>query len=150
MKRINKISSLVVLISAFTSCKEEPEKSCEAKGIRTLFTTVGIHDRDTAFGHYVLIDNFPKECMDSTTMVKMALNYCDTVKMAKPIDVIMFFNSDKDFIPNETSQDMDEINKSCLVVIGFDEKNEKPNDFIFYNDRGERTYWGKRWLPGGK
>lgn len=70
--------------------------------------------------------------------------------MGNPADLIMFFNSDKDFISNETSQVMEEINKSCLVVISLDFKNKKPDDFIFYNEKGERVYWGARWLPNGK
>lgn len=85
--------------------------------------------------------------MDSATMVNMALKYSDTVKVGRPADIIMFFNSDKDFIPNETSQVMEEINKNCLVVIWIDAKTNKPHNFIFYNEKGEQTYWGEKWLP---
>lgn len=148
-KSINIIVLLVLLITKI-SCSSSSVQDCKIKEIKTLFTTIGIHDKDTAYGHYTLIKDFPKKCMDSATMVNLALRYIDTVKVGKPVDVVMFFNSDKDFIPNETSQVMEDINKSCLVVIGFDEKNSKPNDFIFYNDKGERIYWGERWLPNGK
>ncbi|HSC53284.1 MAG TPA: hypothetical protein VLC98_06690 [Phnomibacter sp.] len=148
MKGIIKTLSTLALIIAFASCKEEQAKSCEIKEIRTLFTTVGIHDTDTTYAHYALIKDYSRECMDSTTFVDVALKYCDTVKVGKPADIIMFFNSDKNFIPNETSQVMEKINKSCLVVIGFDEG--KPNTFIFYDNKGERVYWGARWLPNGE
>jgi hypothetical protein len=150
MKRIIKILSVSVVIPAVIACKEKQAKSCEIKEIKTLFATVGIHDRDTAYGYYALIKDFRRECMDSTFMVNLALKYSDTVQQGKPVMGVMFFNSDKDFIPNETSQDMDKINKSCLVVIDFDENKGKPKGFIFYNDKGERTYWGDRWLPNGK
>lgn len=141
---------LSVLLFTKISCRTSTIQNCQIKEIKTLFTTVGIHDRDTAYGHYILIKDFSRKCMDSATMVNVALRYSDTVKVGNPLDVIMFFNSDKDFIPNETSQVMEEINRSCLVVIGLDEKNRKPNDFIFYNEKGERLYWGDRWLPNGK
>jgi hypothetical protein len=151
-KKTSKVFFVLVLISifAFSSCKEEKAKTCILKEIRTLFTTIGIHDRDTSYGHYILVKDFSKKCMDSVTMVNLALRYIDTVKIGKPVGVVMFFNSDKDFIQNETSQIMEEINKSCLVVIGLDEKSNKPDDFIFYNDKGERIYWGGRWLPNGR
>lgn len=149
MKNLIGILSTLGLIAALISCSSKEIKGCNVKEIRTLFTTIGIHDKDTAYGHYTLIEDFPRECLDSTTMVDLALKYSDTVKVGKPVDVIMFFNSDKDFIPNETSQVMKEVNKSCLVVIGFDEEKRKPNNFIFYNKKGERTYWGEKWLPNG-
>lgn len=81
-------------------------------------------------------------------MVDLALEYSDTVKIDRPVSVIFVFNSDKDFIPNEISQD-DEIYKSCLTIIGIDLKNRKPIDFIFYNKKGKRVYWGDRWMPDG-
>jgi hypothetical protein len=131
------------------SCHYKKGKNCEIRKMETLLTTIGIQDRDTAYGNYVLVKDFPRECMDSIVMVKLALNYIDSVSISKPIMNIKFYNSGKDFIPNETSQDIEKINKSCLVVIGFDEKKGIPNDFIFYNDKGEGVYWGDRWLPHG-
>lgn len=64
-------------------------------------------------------------------MVKVVLKYSDTVKVGNPIEVIMFFNSDKDFVPNKTSQVLEEINQSCLVFIGIDIKTRKPKSFVF-------------------
>jgi hypothetical protein len=71
----------------------------------------------------------------------------DTIKNGKPIGVIKVFNSDKDFIPNSISQDMEKINKSCLVTVNFDIKTKHFTDFLFYNDRGNIIYWGKKWVP---
>lgn len=147
-KSINIVALSFLLIIQF-SCNSLSSQNCRVEGIKTLFTTIGIHDNDTAYCHYTLISNFSRNCMDSVGMINAALRYCDTVKVGNPVNVVMFFNSEKNFIPNETSQFMEEINKSCLVVIGFDEKTRKPNNFIFYNEKGERLYWGDRWLPNG-
>lgn len=150
---MNKLMNIVVLsalLIAEISCSSSNVRDCNIKEIKTLFTTIGIHDKDTSFAHYILIKDFPKKCLDSTAMVNLALKYIDTVKQGRPADVIMFFNSDKDFIPNRTSQVIEEINKSCLVSIGFDLKSRKPKQFLFYNDEGERIYWGDRWQPDGR
>jgi hypothetical protein len=140
---------LVVAGCTFFSCKSEKKDLCIIKKVNTLFTTIGIHDNDTGYAHYVLLKDFSRKCIDSITILKVARAYIDSVKLAKPIKVILFFDSDKHFYKNETSQDMDEINKNCLVVIGFNNK-QNPNYFIFYNDKGIRTYWGERWLPNGR
>lgn len=140
---------LSVLFITKISCSSSSGQDCKIKEIKTLFTIPGVYEgKTTGYSHYALIENFSRKCMDSATMVNLALKYSDTVKGGNPADLIMFFNSDKDFIPNETSQVMEEINKSCLVVIGLDVKTKKPNNFIFYNEKGERLYWGDRWLPG--
>ncbi|MDF2188429.1 hypothetical protein [Paraflavitalea sp. CAU 1676] len=127
------------------SCKQ-PKSPCKLKEIKTLFTTVGIHPGyDTGYAHYVLVKEYGRECMDSAGMVKMALKYKDTVCIGNPVNVIMFFNSDEKFIPNETSQDMEEINKNCLVTIIFEKKAKTPHQFVFYDKNGERVYWGSEW-----
>ncbi|MFC4230254.1 hypothetical protein ACFOW1_00015 [Parasediminibacterium paludis] len=145
---------LSVLVIAKISCSysnSSMQDDCKIKEIRTLFTIPGVYEGKTAgYSHYALIPDFSKKCMDSVTMVNLAIKYSDTVKVGNPADIIMFFNSDRDFVQNETSQVMEEINKSCLVVIGLDVKTKRPNDFIFYNQKGERLYWGNRWLPNGK
>src|SRR3982751_5018209 len=140
MRKNTPLLFLILFIGGI-SCNSNSSTQCELKTIKTLFTTEGIYEgKITGYTHYILIKDFSKKCIDSTTMVNMALKYIDTVSVGRPADVLMFFNSDKDFIPNETSQVMKEINKSCLVVIGFDERTRKPNDFIFYNEKGERIY----------
>ena len=141
------IQVLSVLLATIISCSSSGTINCEIKEVKTLFTIPGVYEgKITGYSHYVLLKDFYRDCLDSTTIVNVALKYSDTVTTGTPVNVIMFFNSDKDFIPNETSQVMNEINKSCLVVIGFDEKTRKPNDFIFYNEKAERIYWGARWL----
>jgi hypothetical protein len=142
---------LLPLFVIGTSCRSVNSPDCKVKELKTLFTTPGVYQgKVTGYAHYVLIKDFDRSCMDSVTMTNMALKYSDTVHVGKPADVIMFFNSDKNFIPHEISQAMEEINKNCLVVVGLDLKNKKPEDFIFYNSKGERVYWGPRWLPQGK
>jgi hypothetical protein len=88
LKEIIKILSISILILVFITCTFTNTKKCEIKEIKTLFTTIGIHDRDTGYGHFTLIKDFARECMDSTTMVDLALKYCDTVRTGKPVDVI--------------------------------------------------------------
>ena len=88
--------------------------------------------------------------MDSATMVNISLKYIDTVNVGRPGDVIKLFSTDKDFIPNETSQVMEEINKNCLVSFLFDKNTKQPKEFLFYNNKGEIIYWGDRWKPNGK
>src|SRR6478752_641761 len=105
--------SIVVLVLSLSlitisSCSSSNAQNCEINEIKTLFTIPGVYKgKITGYSHYVLIKDFPRSCMDSITMVTMALKYSDSVKVGKPADVIMFFNSDKDFIPNETSQVME-------------------------------------------
>ena len=154
-KKMNKLITLLVLVSVtfgcLVACTSLSSEKCKVEQISTLFTIPGVYEgKITGYSHYILIKGLSRKCIDSATMVSLALKYSDTVKVGNPADMIMFFNSDKDFIPNETSQVMEEINKSCLVVISLDLKSKKPNDFIFYNEKGERVYWGARWLPNGK
>ena len=149
MKKLFNLSLLCFVIGS--SCSSDSSHNCEVKDLKTLFTTPGVYEgKVIGYAHYVLIKYFDRSCMDSITMMNMAFKYSDTVHVGTPADVIMFFNSDKNFIPHEVSQVMEEINKNCVVVVGLDLKNRKPKDFIFYNSKGERVYWGPRWLPQGK
>jgi hypothetical protein len=74
--------------------------------------------------------------MDSTTIVNIARNYIDTVSTDKPVDIVNFYNSDKDFIPDETSQIWEDVDKSCLVHIWINKKTNKPEKFVFFNNKG--------------
>jgi hypothetical protein len=143
MKKIIEIFLFSILISLF-SC----DSICKQESIKTLFIIPHIYENKTVgYSHYVLIQDFSRKCMDSTTMVNIALKYMDTVTIGRPADVLKFFNSDKDFIPNEISQVQEEINRSCLVTINFDLKTQKPEQFIFYNNDGKYEYWGSLWNP---
>jgi hypothetical protein len=101
----------------------------------------------TLYFHSVLLTDFSRECMDSATIVKIALHYIDTVGAGKPVNIIAIFNSTKDFIPNQFSQIGQEVNKSCLVTMGINPKTKLPDEFQFYNDKGDLIYWGKKWIP---
>jgi len=121
----------MIMLFSEISCESKKSSKCELREIKTLFTIPAIYQNViTGYAHYILIKDFSRECLDSSTIVNIALKYMDTVKIGRPADVLMFFSSNKDFIPNEKSQVMEEINKSCLVTIGFDEKTNKPNDFF--------------------
>jgi len=150
MKKTFVIVYLFLLLGG-VSCTSKVSSQCELKEIKTLFTTEGVYDgKIIGYAHYILIKNFSKDCIDSATMVDIALKYADTIKIGRPANVLKFFSTDKDFIPNETSQDMQLINKSCLVDISIDTVLKKPKSFIFYKDNGEINYWGERWKPTGK
>src|SRR5690242_10093179 len=69
----------LALFNPITSCNSSLTKNCEINEVKTLFTIAGIHDKDTSYAHYTLIKDFSRECMDSATMVNLALKYSDTV-----------------------------------------------------------------------
>jgi len=138
----------IALVISLCSC-EKKKTSCQVTEAKTLFTTLATHDTDSLYGHYILLKDFSRECLDSLVILTVANRYRDTIKNDRPARVLLIFNSEENFVPGETSQNMDEINKDCLVVIRFDAITEKPVDFIFYNKNGIRTYWGGRWLPNG-
>lgn len=138
-----KYLSIVVLLW-IASCNNDGDSICNFKKIKTLYTDIGISDKDTGYVHVVLIKDFSKNCIDSTTITIIAKSYIDTVSHDKPVKEIMFYNSDKNFIKGK-SQDMDRINKNCLVGIAFD--YNAPSSYIFYNNRGEMIYFGRRWQP---
>ena len=143
MKKTN-IAILFILLISETSCRPGTA-TCKLNEIKTLFTTEGVYEgKVTGYAHYILVKGFLRECMDSAMMVNIALKYIDTIKAGKPATVLKFFSTDKDFIPNETSQDMALINKNCLVDMSID-KNRRPNSFLFFNEKGENVYWGDRW-----
>ena len=147
MKKI-RITFFALILINLLSCNSEIDSKCNLKKIKTLFVTEGVYEgKTTGYCHYILINDFSRNCMDSVSMVNMALRYMDTVKIGRPADMFKFFNSDKDFIPNETSQVMEDINKSCLVTIGFDLITLKPNNFIFYDSDGRQICWGDTWTP---
>lgn len=140
--------SLLFFVSNI-SCKEN-NAECKLNDIKTLFTTTGMYNgKVTGYAHYVLIKDFHRECMDSVTIINIAKKYIDTVKIKKPVEVVMFFSSDKDFINNEISQVMEDINKSCLVTINFNNETSLPEQFLFYDNKGNRIYWGNEWKPNG-
>lgn len=160
MKKSVISSALTFLFATTFSCNSSGVQSCRIKEIRTLFmmpwVDVGEGEvvdevKITGYSHGTLIKDITRDCLDSTMLVGAATRYRDTIKVGNPVNAIMILNYDKDFIPIDTSRVLDdkEIDKRCLVVIGFDEKTRKPNDFIFYNEQGKIVYSGDRWLPKG-
>jgi len=147
-----RISLLGIVMFTGVACNFSlPGKSeCKLRAIKTIFFD---GTPDTIYGetyvHYVLLKDFSRDCLDSVTIINIASKYCDTVKAGKPVKVIKFFRSEKDFIPYDTSQVMTEIDKSCLVTIGIDLKTKRPDSFVFYNKEGQWIYSGNRWKPRG-
>jgi len=142
----------ILMIVICTACSRyKPQKIiCELQDVKTIFFDGTSNIRyGEVYAHYVLLKGFSRVCLDSTTIVNIALKYIDTIKRGKPIEVIKLFSSNKDFIPNEHSQVMEEINKSCLVTIGLNLKTKMPEDFIFYNDQGQIIYIGNKWKVNG-
>jgi|GEM_PF-2253020 len=142
----------IVLFMGIAACNlSSPEKiECKFREIKTIFFD---GTPDTIYGetyvHYVLLKDFSRDCLDSVAIINIASKYCDTVHAGKPVRVVKFFRSDKNFIPNETSQVMTEIDKSCLVTIDIDLKTKRPGSFVFYNEEGQWIYSGNRWKPKG-
>ena len=150
-KTIRVLFTIFILIILACSPHRSNKPICELKQIKTLFTIPSVYEgKITGYAHYILIKDFDRKCMDSATMVNISLKYIDTVNVGRPGDVIKLFSTDKDFIPNETSQVMEEINKNCLVSFLFDKNTKQPKEFLFYNNKGEIIYWGDRWKPNGK
>jgi hypothetical protein len=90
-----------------------------------------------------------RECMDSLTIMNIAQKYRDTVKGKQPIETVMFYDSGYELLPGEIPS-FPNIDKNCLVKIGFNNKSNKPNDFLFYNNKGENIYWGRKWEKDGE
>jgi hypothetical protein len=138
----------MVVCAITISCYNRNASKCKLELIRRLYYDENMQPGiDTGFGHTVLLRDFSRKCMDSAIIIKIALSYIDTANKGKPINGIAFYSSDKNFIPGEHSQVMEEINKDCLVDISFDRKTKRPITFIFYNEDGEIVYWGNRWVP---
>lgn len=103
-------------------------------------------DKVDGYAHSILVKNFSRQCLDSTKLVNMAFSYLDTVSKDKPVNVLKFYFSDKDFIPNEESQNISKINQSCLFSLILNKKS-KISEFVFYNEDGEIQYCGPQWKP---
>lgn len=124
------------------SCKP---KVCHLVKIKTLYVGMGVNAGvDTSYAHYVLLEGFSKECLDSSSAVNIAHSYLDTTSGKRPIDLVMFYGSDADF-PKVGVPYSNNLDKECLVKMFYNEENKKIYSFIFYNNEGKRTYWGNRW-----
>lgn len=144
LRNLSIVSGLLVI----AACKGRHNNSdCELQEIKTLFTVRGMQSgTDTGYAHYILIREFSRECMDSATIVNIGLKYIDTVSTDNPVDMLNIYNSDKDFILGEVSQNWEDVDKSCLVQIWINKQSRKPEHFVFFNDKGERINEGDRWI----
>jgi hypothetical protein len=153
MKKSNlvKISVVVLLMGGLlSSIKKKYDCKCELIEIKTMHSEICMHvGVDTSYGNDVLIKEFTRECMDSLMLLNICLKYIDTAKTNKRISVVAFYNSDKKFAYNQSSQ-LEEVWGDCLVTIAFERKTKNPEFFVFYNDLGEIIYWGPNWRPKGE
>ena len=133
----------ITLSLFFVACGSKTP--CKLEKIETIYYT----SNKGKYLHNIYIENFEKKCIDSLQFIKISRKYIDTIRVGKPIDILKFYSSKKDFIEGETSQVWSEVNKSCLLSISFD-KTSNPVDFVFYNDNGQIIYWGNRWYPNGE
>ena len=157
MRLHNIFRLLPIWVLAFLSCggiKTPPQ--CSFKNIQKIFSVRGTLNRGTtgemsSYSHLVLLRDFSRECMDSTTIINIAHRYIDTVKYEKPVDALFFYSSDNNFIKGETSQMWGEVDKECLVKIYFDAeaKSVNPIGFEFYNSLGQTVYEGTQWVDKG-
>jgi hypothetical protein len=118
--------------------------TCELTAIKTIFTDGS--RGEGGYVHYILVEDFSRACLDSVRMVNMARTYRDTVTKDTAAHTLKFYFSDEDFIPNEESQPIEDINKSALFSIGFDD-DVNIETFIFYDDNGTIKYRGPLWKP---
>jgi hypothetical protein len=137
---------LFFAISGIGSCQPP---TCQLRYCRTLYIAPMRNGEEAeSYFHYVLLEGFVKECLDSATVVAHAVTYRDTVTGKRPIAGIGFYSSADRFtpggIPNALHQDAD-----CLVKILFDTKTTNPTDFVFFDEEGNiRDRSWTRWLPG--
>lgn len=142
----NRFICLLGLISIL-SCTKTDNK-CSVDKVKKIFSDVYITSYDTTYVHHVLVEGIIKKCMDSLQMVNLAFNYIDTLTEEKPVSFIKFYNSDKEFYPNEGAQDWQEVDKSCLVGIYFFANSKQIQGFRFYSDEGnlisDRNTWNHK------
>lgn len=136
---------VIILSNLFLFACGSKKQTCKLPNPKTIFYDKG----KDKFIYYVLLDGYERKCMDSLKMVKMAIKYANDVKIGRPALTIKFYSSEKDFIPNETSQPIHKIDKSGLLIVSFNE-GLQPYDFTFYNEQGGWIYTGPLWKPNGE
>ena len=141
------ITTAVILSSFLTGCQQTKEPTCKFTKIKTLYTSLASDENGLrTYTHTVLLNDFSRKCLDSTKMVDITMKYLDTVSVYKPVDVIRFYYSDKDFIPGD-SQVIQETDKSRLFSVYFEKGAIQ--DFSFTDENGDFIYIGPRWVPEG-
>jgi hypothetical protein len=138
------LRACLFLVTLGTDSCQQPSPTCQLRSSRTLAVVPGQNGEDKFYAHYVLLEGFSRECLDSATVVALAATYRDTVSGKRPIDLVFFYSSADRFpvgVPSAPHLDAD-----CLVKLVYDHNTSKPNDFIFYTEAGDVSYWGNRWF----
>lgn len=120
--------------------------TCQLRSIKTLAVVQTMYDNGQyRYVHYVLLDGFSRECLDSAAVVTLATNYRDTVVSKKPVSALFFYSSAARFTPGGVPS-VPHLDADCLVKIGYDGNTSTPRDFIFHTGAGDVSYWGNRWF----
>lgn len=136
----------MILISALACTNERKSNPvCDLKTVQTMATSPSATG---SFAHYILIKDMSRECMDSATMVRAAIQYYDTVKVGRPVDLLKFYSSDRYLIEGEMSQPI-ELEKDRLVGIMLDTSTKRPVKFWFVDKEDNPLYSGPLWKPHG-
>jgi hypothetical protein len=154
MKRLSTIIISVIIalitLNILLRCNILQKKSakCHLINIKTIFTDISTRGgKDPIFTHHVLVEGFSKKCkLDSVEILQFVNQYIDTISIqTKPVIRIYLYTSTDRFIPSETSQDWEDVDKDCLVSIMFDKKTHEPVSFKFYDKNGNIESQGNRW-----
>lgn len=145
-----KIIFYVNVLALVYSCHllQEGKVKCNLVKVETIFADVATHNGSRPrYTHHVLMEGYSKNCIiDSTEFFHVVKQYLDTVNLTtKPISFIYFYSTKDNFIPSETSQVWDDINKDCIVGIKFDVRTYKPLEFKFYDKDGKVESKTKQW-----
>ena len=121
---------------------------CSLKKIKCLQTWESQYvDGTETYLHEVLIEGYHRPCLDSLDIVRLSLNYLDSVSLDTPIFAIRFYSSDEDFEYGEISPNPFWIEDDLLVqtMISREGKVEK---FHFFNKNFQQLYHGKNFSEG--
>ncbi|MEZ4827681.1 MAG: hypothetical protein R3C61_15575 [Bacteroidia bacterium] len=121
---------------------------CSLKKVKRLQTWESQYvDGTKAYLHEVLIEGYHRPCMDSLDMVRLSLNYLDTVSLDTPIFAIRFYSSDKDFEYGEISPDPFWIEDDVLIQTMIS-RDGKVNKFLFFDKNFQSLYHGENFGEG--
>ncbi len=142
---MNSKSLYIVIILLITSCNLSNRRECGFVSMKRLFVDKQYGNDRESFNHYVFINKFYKECLDSTTICKIAQVYADTITDYKPIGVLKFYGSLENYNSKGEKSQYSVFDNDCLVEIFFDINTAKIKSFGFYDSNGENyintLYW---------
>lgn len=134
----------------FCSCNllQDSKRRCNLVKVETIFVDVATKGgMDPHYIHHVLVEGYSKNCLiDSIDFFRTTKKYLDTVNLTtKPISRISFYSSKDRFIPSETSQIWDDVNKDCIVTVKFKATMYEPLEFVFYDRNGNAQAKTRLW-----